>query len=273
MTVLQHTTLSHSHPQKQSLPGSVFFSGSVSLIVLCHASCHLSEPQAARDAAASRETLIHLFERIHFFLQRLKSYTRIPLTEELTELLGKIMAQLLSILALSAKMMTDNRISELILSLYCPVVNYASEMFLKRLMGRTKVEDALLRLDSLTREESLMTLARTLEVTHRIDNVVCNVDGGVRAINTLTEVIDENVKVTKALTEDVAGNVNMTKALAKEVGDNVKVVEGVARGVDNNMRANRHGMQTFSVRLHPHTDFFPVVFRNSSGRDKTFVPP
>ena len=71
-----------------------------------------------RDVVASHDTLIHLFERIHFFLQRLKSYTGMPLTNESRELLGKIMAQLLSILALSSKAMADRRISELIGSLY-----------------------------------------------------------------------------------------------------------------------------------------------------------
>jgi hypothetical protein len=65
-----------------------------------------------KNVAASHNTLIHLFERIHFFLQRLKSYTGIQLTNESTELLGKIMAQLLLILALSTKAMTDGRISE-----------------------------------------------------------------------------------------------------------------------------------------------------------------
>ena len=70
-----------------------------------------------RDVVASHDTLIHLFERIHFFLQRLKSYTGMPLTNESRELLGMIMAQLLSILALSTKAMADRRISEWIGSL------------------------------------------------------------------------------------------------------------------------------------------------------------
>jgi hypothetical protein len=155
----------------------------------------ISGAQAVRNATASHKTLIHLFERIHFFLQRLKSYTRIQLTEELTELLGKIMAQLLSILAISTKMMADNKLSELTLfeSLRHPVVDYASEKFLKRMMGRTNVEDALLQLDSLTGEASLMAAARTSEVTHHVDsNVVSDVDGG--------------VEVTKALTEEVGDN-------------------------------------------------------------------
>lgn len=68
--------------------------------------------KAVRDAASSHKTLIQLFERINFFLQRLEIYTQIPLTEESTELLGKIMAQLLSILALSTKAMEDKGISE-----------------------------------------------------------------------------------------------------------------------------------------------------------------
>ena len=70
-----------------------------------------------KDVVASHDALIHLFERIHFFLQRLKSYTGMPLTNESREILGKIMAQILSILALSTKSMTDRRISELIGSL------------------------------------------------------------------------------------------------------------------------------------------------------------
>lgn len=57
--------------------------------------------------------LVDLFERIHLFLQRLRIYTRVPLTEELTALLGKVMTQLLSILALSTKAVTDGKIRKL----------------------------------------------------------------------------------------------------------------------------------------------------------------
>ena len=69
--------------------------------------------QAVKDVVAIHDKLINLFERIHFFLQRLDSYTGIPLTPGFTELLGKIMAQTLSILALSTKVMTERRMSEL----------------------------------------------------------------------------------------------------------------------------------------------------------------
>jgi len=58
--------------------------------------------------------LVNLFERIQLFLQRLKIYITIPLTTEMMELLGKIMAQVLSILALATREMKEWRISELI---------------------------------------------------------------------------------------------------------------------------------------------------------------
>ena len=125
---------------------------------------------------ASYNTLIHIFERIHFFLQRLKNYTGTPLSKDFAELLGKIMAQIVSILALSTNAMTERRMSALIDAVWSFLADYFSEKLLKRLMGKTDVEDALLRLDSLTKEESLMVAARNLEVTHAIKVLVENID-------------------------------------------------------------------------------------------------
>ncbi len=67
-----------------------------------------------RDVNASYDVLANLFERIQLFLQRLNCYANydVQLTIEMTELLGKIMAQILSILALSTKTMKEGRISE-----------------------------------------------------------------------------------------------------------------------------------------------------------------
>jgi len=161
--------------------------------------------QAVKDVAASHGALLHLFERIHLFLQRLNRYTGMPLTGDMTELLGKIMSQVLSILALSTKKMMDGRMSEL----DCPLcgssmANFGAEKILKKLAGRTDIEDAVLQLDMLTKEESLMMVVRNLEVTHRVD-------GNVEATKVLTEDIDNNVNATKALTEDVGDNVRVTK--------------------------------------------------------------
>jgi len=64
-----------------------------------------------RDVIASYEALVNLFERIQLFLQRLNRYATVPLTPDMTVLLGKIMAQVLSVLALSTKAMKEKRIS------------------------------------------------------------------------------------------------------------------------------------------------------------------
>jgi hypothetical protein len=64
-----------------------------------------------KDVIASYEVLTNLFERVQFFLQRLNRYTAIPLTPDMILLLGKIMAQVLSVLALSTKEMKEMRFS------------------------------------------------------------------------------------------------------------------------------------------------------------------
>lgn len=67
-----------------------------------------------KDDEASHERLINLFKSIHSSFQRLENYSPIPLTEKLAELLGKIMAQFLSVLAHATKMMEDKGVSKLI---------------------------------------------------------------------------------------------------------------------------------------------------------------
>jgi hypothetical protein len=138
-----------------------------------------------RAVVASYDTLISLFERIHFFLERMNRYRAIPLTTAMVELLGKIMAQVLSILALSTKAMTEGRMSR---SIHFDVpffADYQTERFFKGLAGQKDIDDALLRLDTLTTEETVTTVARNLEVTHHVkeltndirDNVIITKDG------------------------------------------------------------------------------------------------
>jgi hypothetical protein len=72
-----------------------------------------------KDVVASYDTLVNIFERTENYLKRLKIYSGIPLTTDVIEILGKIMAQVLSVLALSTKEMKQRRISEPISSI-CP---------------------------------------------------------------------------------------------------------------------------------------------------------
>ena len=71
-------------------------------------------PQAAKNAAASREVLVELFDRIASFFSRLKIHTEVPPTAAVTDVMAKVMAEVLSMLAIATKQMKRGRISELI---------------------------------------------------------------------------------------------------------------------------------------------------------------
>ena len=64
------------------------------------------------DVRASRDTLVDVLERIETYFQRLQTYTEVSLTTEMIDLLGKIMVEVLSILAMATKRLKQGRISE-----------------------------------------------------------------------------------------------------------------------------------------------------------------
>ena len=121
------------------------------------------------------------------------------------------MAQVLSILARSTKEMKERRISKSMSSIFSFIAYHETEKFMKRIAGRTDVEDALQRLDILTKEESLMTAARTLEVIHRVDVNVMATQEVTHRVEEVIHDVDGNVKETKELTRDVHDNVKVTR--------------------------------------------------------------
>ncbi|KAI9431812.1 hypothetical protein H4582DRAFT_2062412 [Lactarius indigo] len=64
---------------------------------------------AAKGTAASRDVLIELFERIENFFVRLQTHTEVPPTTEMTNVMGKVMAEVLSMLAVATKVMNQSR--------------------------------------------------------------------------------------------------------------------------------------------------------------------
>ena len=162
--------------------------------------------QAVKDVIASYEMLINLFERTQYFLQRLSRYMTTSLTPEMTELLAKILAQVLSILAVSTKDMKDRRISVLVYFKTFSFADHKTEKFMKRLIGKTEVEDGLQRLDMLTKEENLMTTACTLEVTGEIRRDVDVIKDDTRDIKDDTHDIKEDTRDIKEDTRDIKDN-------------------------------------------------------------------
>ena len=67
--------------------------------------------QAAKDVEASQDALIDLFERIENFFKRLESYTSVPPTDAMTDIIVKIMIEVLNIFAIATKEMRQGRAS------------------------------------------------------------------------------------------------------------------------------------------------------------------
>ena len=91
---------------------------------------------------------------------------------------------------------------------------------MKKLIGRTEIEDALKRLDKLTQEEARMVAAQTLKVSHTVDervkgvadtvvavdNRVARVDDRVASVNDRVVTVDDRVKlVDNKVVEVIAG--------------------------------------------------------------------
>jgi methyl coenzyme M reductase subunit D len=64
---------------------------------------------------------------------------------------------------------------------------------MKRLIGRTDMEDALKRLDKLTREEARMAVAQNLKATHTVDERVKGVANTMEAIDNRVVGVDDRV--------------------------------------------------------------------------------
>lgn len=64
---------------------------------------------------SSYEALVDIFECVENFLRRLKIYTEVPPTTAMTDILCKIMVELLSVLALATKQINQGRFSKSIL--------------------------------------------------------------------------------------------------------------------------------------------------------------
>ncbi|KAH9035834.1 hypothetical protein EDB84DRAFT_1484407, partial [Lactarius hengduanensis] len=58
---------------------------------------------AAKDVAASKDTLAELFERIGFFFNRLETYTEVRPTAAMTNIITKIMVEVLTIFGIATK--------------------------------------------------------------------------------------------------------------------------------------------------------------------------
>jgi ankyrin repeat protein len=131
------------------------------------------------DVEASQDVLIDVFERIENFFRRLEIYTDVPPTPAMTDMMVKIMVEVLDILGTTTKEMKESR----------------AKKFLKRVAGITKLEDGLKKLDKMTNEEARMANAEVLKVAHAIDKKVQGVGVQVKVVDKKVEVVEAKVQM------------------------------------------------------------------------------
>ena len=93
-----------------------------------------------------------------------------------------------------------------------------SEKYLKKLIGRTDIEDALKRLDKLTHEEAWMGIAQNLRATHTVGESVRGVADKVAVIDNRVAGVGDRVASVDTAVKDVG-------TMVVGVDDRVKVVD------------------------------------------------
>jgi len=157
------------------------------------------DPQAAAAVSASRDLIAGLFERIESVFRRLEIYIEIPRTAEMTDAIVKVMVEVLNVLAIATREVNQHRASESILgdkptiSAHC-----SSEMFLKKLVGRKAIEDALQRLEEVTLEEARMAGAEALKAIHgvgtKVDDTLKAMEGMFQGVGDRLQGVDDRVR-------------------------------------------------------------------------------
>ncbi|KAH9993984.1 hypothetical protein BJV77DRAFT_996309 [Russula vinacea] len=136
------------------------------------------DSQAAKDASASQDKLIELFDCIERFFGRLEIYTGIAPTAAMTGIIIDIMVEVLTVLAIATKEVKRER----------------SKKYMKRLMGSTDLDDGLGRLNKLTQEKAQMASAELLKMTRSVDGKVMGVDDRTKSVKGKVQNVRDDVQ-------------------------------------------------------------------------------
>ncbi len=199
--------------------------------------------QASKDVAASHDILIDIFERIESFFKRLEAYTGVPQTAAMTDVIVKIMVEVLSIFAIATKEIKQGRTS-MVFPSYTLISSHwiYSEKFLKKLVGRRDIEDALRRLDKLTQEEARMATAEVLRLTQSVDDKVKGVGFQVEGVNKGVQGIDGKVEGVDERVQGVDERVQGVDERVQGVDERVQRVDHKVRAVDDRVKQVDHGV-------------------------------
>ena len=154
-----------------------------------------------------------------------------------------------------------------------PTQNYP-EKFLKRLAGRTDLDDALKKLDKLTNEEARMATAQNLKATHTVDDRVKVVDVKVDSVGSgVKELIDGTSTVfvadcwsPKWIDPHSLGGREAKVVIDKTANDVERTandVERTANDVDQLKRSSSRKLIHFDIQAQPFSRREPIVTKPS----------
>jgi hypothetical protein len=109
---------------------------------------------------------------MEYFFKRLEKYIDVRPSAAMTDIIVKIMVEVLSILGIVTKEIRQGKLSRSFHADTSSKIDLRAERFFKKLVGMKDVEDALQRLDKLTQEEARMAAAEALKLTRGIDDKV-----------------------------------------------------------------------------------------------------
>ncbi|KAH9016734.1 hypothetical protein EDB85DRAFT_702270 [Lactarius pseudohatsudake] len=172
----------------------------------------------------------------------------------MTDVIVKIMVEVLSIFAIATKQIKQG----------------FAKKFVKKLVGRRDIEDALQKLDRLTQEEARMATAEVLRVTHGVDDKVKvvgfqvegvnkgvqdvdgkvdGVDERVQGVDERVQDVDERVQGVDERVQSVDERVQGVDERVQRVGDGVHGVDERVRGVDERVQRVDHKIQAVDDRV------------------------
>jgi hypothetical protein len=129
--------------------------------------------EAASAVTSSYDALINLFESLENFLKRLEIYTTIPPTPIMTDMIIKIMLELLSVFALATKQIKQGRF-----------IKFAKKLLFKE----REIENVLERLDRLTHDEARATIAQTFGAVHGLVGNMREVMEGAQCLHAWSQI-------------------------------------------------------------------------------------
>ncbi len=137
----------------------------------------------------------------------------------MTDAIVKVMVEVLLILAAATKEIKQNRASELIISDRSTILaNYSSEKFLKKIVGRKDIEDALQRLEKVTVEEARMAGAEALKAIHGVGNQVGDT---VLGVHDTLKVVEDRMRGVEGMLQGVGDMLQGVDDKVKDIGNKV----------------------------------------------------